>query len=289
MPDYLRAQDSNTKASYISCAGHLHHLPSHLLFRASSDPFGQPLHHTILPAGRKAIPALYTRLRWPSPTPYTTLAISHIFPPGAATTSCPTTCGPRTAILENHTISCAGRLHHHLLPTHYLKHLPTRGSRSLPAILPAGRIAIPASYHQLRRSPSVTCSPSTISLIFRSSRAAACYIGIYLRAQDSNISLIPSVALVAFHHYLVNFHQLQHFPLGVVSISTILPVGAGNNTNIIPSIAPVPPTISSPILIDTAAPKISLLDLGLALALGGTLDIDMDLDPESPMDAFSGP
>lgn len=142
-----------------------------------------------------------------------------------------------------------------------------------------------ALYHQLRRPPSAP-------LITYSVSQASSHPGQPLSTshstcgQDSNTSLIPSVAPVAFHHYLVNFHHLQHLPTRGSEYLDHTTCGrrkqhqhhtincAGTSHHFFAY------------SYRHGSAKFSLLDLGLALALGGSLDMDMDLDPELPLDAF---
>jgi len=127
------------------------------------------------------------------------------------------------------------RLHHHLYHTHYITHLPTRGSYYLPYHTTCGtRTTIPASYPQLRRRLHHHLYHTHYLTHLPTSRAAATYtILYYLRAQEHNPSIIPSVAQAAF---TTTYTTLTISPIFQSNLGshylphTILPAGPGTQS-----------------------------------------------------------
>jgi len=157
--------------------------------------------------------------------------------------------------------------------TYYLTHLPTRGSRSLPSIVLADRTAIPASYHQLRRPPLVAYSPSyhfTHLPFLIPSVAPAAFSHLLTSYHFTHLPILPGSLFLHRHipagsdsntlaSYLQlrccltttysDFHHLQHLPTrGSTYLDPCYLRARETNTNIIPSVAPAPPT-TYPLLI----------------------------------------
>ena len=106
--------------------------------------------------------------------------------------------------------------------------LPTRGSYYImPYYLRAQDSNTRESYHQLRRPPSPPLITYSLSQTSSHPGQPLC-TSHSTCGQDSNTSLIPSVAPVAFSH-LLTFYHLTHLPIlsGSRLLHRYIPAGSG--------------------------------------------------------------